>query len=304
MKTLITLVVGLGLAFAPASKTELNFSLEKGKVYGQHNSVSSVTKQTMMGQEMVYTSNAGSTTYFKLNEEGEGDGLYELWYDDISLSFSGMGQEQLFSSADTSNPMGAVLAKVVQKKFQARISKDGNIGEVTGLEEMIEAISTDAEGNTDPMAEQISASFGEDGLARNLERGLNFFPGKALKKGDTWTKTQLSDSGMPLIIENTYTLASTEGEYAMIDVAAVISVDPDNATGDLQGMEATYFLEGTRKGTLKVELKTGWVIEGTMEDDIAGSITIEPNASLPDGLTLPMEIKNGITLDGTKRSHY
>lgn len=300
MKTLITLAVGLGLAFAPASKTELKFSLEKGKTYGVHNAVNSVTKQSMMGEEMVYTSSAGSTTYFKLNEDGDKDGLYELWYDDISLSFSGMGQETSFGSADTANPMGAVLAKVVQKKFQARIGKDGSINEVLGLEEMIKAISTDEEGNVDQTAEQISASFGEDGLARNLERGLNFFPEKALKKGDTWKKTQLSDSGMPLLIENTYTLLSTDATHAMIGVEAVIGVDPDNATGDLQGMEATYFLEGTRKGTLKVELKTGWVTEGNMEDDIAGSITIEPNASLPDGLTLPMEIKNEITLDGTK----
>jgi hypothetical protein len=299
MKVLFSMAVAVLMAAAPASKIELKFALESGKVYSQRTDLQSTTKQTMMGQEMEMKSNAASTTYFELKENEDNNGLYDLWYEDISLSFSGMGQEQSFSSEDGETPIGAILSKLVAKKFEARIKHDGGIEEVNGIEEIISAVTSAQDGEVNPMAEQISASFGANGLERNLESGLNIFPDKAVKKGDFWTKQQLSNSGMPLLIESKFTLASIEGGYAMIDVAGDINVDPENNTADLQGMEATYFLEGKRTGTLKVQISTGWVMEGHLKDDIAGSITIAASAMLPDGMTLPMETVNNITILGT-----
>jgi hypothetical protein len=47
---------------------------------------------------------------------------------------------------------------------------------------------------------------------------------------------------------------------------------------------------------LNVDVATGWVTSGTLKDDIIGSITIAPSAQVPDGMTIPIEMTNTITI--------
>lgn len=297
MKKLIMVGAIAALAFAPPSKTELKFNLKAGKVYHQSVTISNNTKQTAMGQEMEFSSTTTSSTYFERKADTDNGAEYDMWYGDMAMEFEGMGQSQKFSSSDTAEGMGSILGKLTEHKFTAVISHTGAIEEVTGLEELIQKITGESEGG-DQMTQQISESFGDVGLERNLEFGINIFPEGKVKKGDSWTKSHYSNSGMPVIVENTYTLKSMKGNTAEIEVKGTFTVDPDNATGDMQGMEATFFFDGTRTGTLTVETETGWVVSGILNDEIGGSVTIAANAQVPDGMTVPMELTNKTEISG------
>lgn len=297
MKKLI-LVAAIGaLAFTPPSKTELKFDLKEGKVYRQNVTITNSTKQTAMGQEMAFSSSTSSTTYFEKKSTVDNGAEYEMWYGDMEMEFEGMGQSQKFSSSDTSEGMGSVLGKLTDQKFTAVINHSGAIEEVRGLEEMIQKIGEEGEGG-EQVSQQISESFGDVGLERNLEFGINIFPEEPVKKGDSWKKTHYSNSGMPIVVDNTYTLKSVTKETAEIEVNGTFSVDSDNATGNMQGMEATFFFDGVRRGTLTLDVETGWVVLGELNDDIGGSVTIAPSAQVPDGMTIPMELINKTVITG------
>ena len=72
----------------------------------------------------------------------------------------------------------------------------------------------------------------------------------------------------------------------------VITVDPDQSSTELQGMKATYFMEGSRTGSLTMEVNSGFVTSADINDEIIGSINIAGNAQIPDGMTIPIEMNS------------
>lgn len=297
-----TAVIGLAL-IAPsivlAQKVDMKLNLEKGKTYTQKTEVSNITKQTMMGQTMEINTSASSVTYVQPADGKDLKNMYQIWYGNVGMSMTGMGQSQTFSSDTASlesvDPMSKVLASLTDKKFDARITEKGMVEEVMGLEEMVTKATADMPGGP-AMAGQISSSFGDDGLAKNIELTTDIFPQKAVKVGASWSKEQFTSTGLPIIANTTYTLESLDGGIAVVTVKSVLTTDPNNASTQMQGMEATQYYEGERSGTLNVEVATGWVTSGMLKDDIVGSITLAPNAQIPDGMTVPIEMTNNITI--------
>ncbi len=282
-----------------AQKVDMKLNLEKGKKYTQKTEVANVTKQTMMGQVMEINTTASSTTYMELAEDNGKTDTYNIWYGNVGMSMTGMGQSQTFTSdtasLETVDPMSKVLAGLTDKKFDAKITEKGMVEEVMGLEEMVKEATAEMAGGP-AMAEQVASSFGDDGLAKNLEMTTDIFPEKSVKVGDSWTKEQFTSTGLPIISKTTYTLKSVEGGTAVVEVKATLETDPANASTSMQGMDATQYYEGERSGTLNVEVASGWVTSGTLKDDIVGSITLAPNPQIPDGMTVPIEMTNTITI--------
>jgi hypothetical protein len=294
MKKRIFALLAIGaLAFTPAKKADLIFKLAKGKTYVHTSEISSKIKQTAMGQVQEQEATITATTYFEFAEEGTGADMYTMWYDNIGMDISLMGQKQRYTS-DTTNlemvdPMSSLFAGLTKSKFQARITRKGLVEEVMGLEEHIAELTGRDSGSPNQMSEVISSSFGDDGLARNVEISTNIFPESTVKPGDTWTLDQPSNSGLPVKLKNKYTLVSLNDTHAEIELTGLFTVDPANERMEQMGMEMLYFLEGDRKGNLTVEIATGWVTAATITDNITGSVTISPNDQLPDGMTMPLE---------------
>lgn len=300
-KALIGISV-IALAFAPAKKVDLGFKLEKGKTYTQTTEVKSHIKQTIQGQAMETDNVITGTTSFRLKEAGKDGNIYEVSYESIGMKITTMGQTQEFTSDTTKlpqvDPMSRVFSHMTNDSFTAKISTDGEVSEVSGLDEIIQKSANMVGGGNPQMADQLSSSFGDEGLAKNVEMLTDIFPDESVNVGDSWTINKGTATGMPILAENTYTLASIDGGVAVLNLKSELKTDPENSSTQMQGMSAQYFLEGTRTGTLKVEVKTGWVTHADFTDDIFGSITIAPNAQLPDGMTIPIEVKNVATISG------
>jgi len=146
------------------------------------------------------------------------------------------------------------------------------------------------------VSEIMEESLGVNGFAKNLEVTTDIYPEKSVKPGASWSKEQFTSLGLPIISKTTYKLESVKDGVATIKVDAILETDPDNATMQIQGLDATQFIEGTRSGMLQVDVESGWVTSGELNDDIVGSITIAPGAQVPDGLTIPIEVQNKTTI--------
>jgi len=306
MKMILGVAI-LALAFTPAAKkTSFQFKLEDGKVYSQTTNIKGVIKQNIQGMVQETTQNATLQLKMELLESSADQGTYNVWYKSIGMSIesamSGKSMKQEFGS-DTTNmekvdPTSLILSKMTDHKFQATVTHLGEVENVEGLEKIITDALPGDSASAAGMRGNISSSFGDGGFAKNIETVTDIFPDKKVKIGSTWTKESYTASGMPLISKNTYTLKAVEKNKATIDVVSDLSVDPENATTNLQGLDAVFFLEGTRHGTIRVDVETGWVIEANFTDDIVGSLNISPNAQLPDGMTIPMEVENTIVVTG------
>ena len=291
----------LALAFAPmAKKIDLQFKLEKGKTYTQTTVMNTETKQSIQGMEQIIKQTANAETKMKLKSEGSGSNIYTLWYENISMSIDQGGMIQEFSSDTTAlenvDAMSQIFASMTKKEFDADIDLKGTIKEVTGLEEIITDATAPMGEQASMINEQISSGFGDSGLAKNLEMFTAVMPNEAVKVGSTWTNEQFTASGLPLILRNTYTLKSLSDGIATIEVKSDISVDPANSSAEIQGMKASYFLEGNRTGTMQMEVKTGFVTSANIDDEIFGSINLESSPQMPDGMTIPIEMNSNTKL--------
>ena len=305
-KIFIVALVGGLFAFSPAAKKlEFQFKLNPNKVYKQETKLVSNTTQTVQGNEMQSKNVVTSTTYMEVKDEGDTSSIYSVWYDELSMQIEGMGMNQSFSS-DTSSlssvdPMSSILAGLIEKKFDATINTKGKVTYVEKLEEIIEsAVGTAGGAQAEMIREQISSSFGDGGFAKNIEMSTRIVPDKAIKVGDSWEVEQFTSTGMPLILTSTYTLKSVNDGIATIGVDGSLKVDPKNAKTTLQGMNATYYMDGTRTGEIEIEVSTGWMQKGSLTDNIVGSISIEANAQVPNGMTIPMEMNNETTISSTE----
>ena len=303
MRTLLlSCLLIFNFSFAPPKKVDFKFQLEADKTYSQSMTIIGKTKQTMMGQAREIDSKVTNTTNFKLKNTDEGSNVYTVWYSHIGIESAETGNAQTITS-DTSSlevvdPFSATLAQVVDKEFEARISEKGEVTELMGLEEMIAEITGGGEEEPNEMSAVLSSGFGDSGFRNNVEGITHIFPDRPVNVGDTWSRNQNSNTGFPLIIKNTYTLKSVSGNLAVIDVRGPVSVNPEQERAEMGGMEVLYFIEGERTGTLTVEIKTGWVVDATFTDDIGGSLTISPNPQVPEGMTIPLEMKNVTSISG------
>ncbi len=292
------------LAAAPVSKVEIVFKLSKGKVYEQTVVSQSNVKQDAMGQTIEINTVSKFKTALEVLEEKAENSIYNVWYKEMEIEFNGMGQEQK-SCSDTItlavvDPMSEIFSKMTNKKFQATIERKGIVTEILGLDLIINSAAK-KEMNVEPIDDvgrQVLQSYGDEGLKNTLESFIDIFPGKPVKEGDYWSKTHKLNAGMPVISKTKYTLKTIKGNEAQIDVEGTLEIEPGEARAKLNGMDATYFIEGTRKGSLMVEISTGWVNSGSFSDTLDGSITLVPDPSMAEGIVVPIKVTTTTSFTG------
>ncbi len=57
------------------------------------------------------------------------------------------------------------------------------------------------------------------------------------------------------------------------------------------GMKMKLKLNGNMTIEIKIDKRTGWPIEVVISQTLSGSTEVEPNALLPQGMAMPMEMK-------------
>jgi len=122
------------------------------------------------------------------------------------------------------------------------------------------------------------------------------FPDNPVNKGDKWTiKTNL-ESGMAALMTTEYEFTDLGSDYAMIKGNSVIETEDKDAYIESNGMPMKYDLTGSMISEIKVDKETGWIIEANINQEIKGDAYIKGNPQLPNGMKIPMIMKNEMTI--------
>ncbi|HEV8504540.1 MAG TPA: DUF6263 family protein, partial [Chitinophagaceae bacterium] len=81
---------------------------------------------------------------------------------------------------------------------------------------------------------------------------------------------------------NDYNLITGDGRIETLDKEAYIQVNE---------MPIKYNLSGSMVSTIKVDIKTGWVLESKIKHNIAGTAEIKDNPKIPGGMIIPMTLQ-------------
>jgi hypothetical protein len=242
----------------------------------------------MGGQAMEVNNKMGFGYHFGVLDDSAGWKKVESTISKIAMDVNAGGVNINYDSdqpLDTSNVVNSTVGKVFNalkgSQFIFTMNDKGEIGSVSGINELIQKMM-DAVPGAGAMANGMSSAFNENSFKQNIQQAFGMYPGKPVKPGDSWTNTMSVDNnGVPMKLDNTYTLESVNGDNANVKVNSKIS--SDGAAG--------YTMSGTMTGAMMYDVPTGVPVDGNLD------MKIDMNIS---GQAAPLNMDIVINMKGKK----
>jgi Family of unknown function (DUF6263) len=263
----------------------LKFNLPKGAGYDYNMNMDMAVKGEAGGQPVNVTNTMNIGYHFKAIDDSAGWKKLTSTVTRIALKVNAGGTNINFDTdqpVDTSDVISSSIAKALGAlkggEFGFTMNEKGDIGSVTGLDEMLQRMSTGDDQNS------MGSAFNEESFKQNMQSAFGSYPDKPVKPGDSWSKTTTSiNAGMPMNIESVYKLESVSGNIATVNVNSKISTS-DTTSGNTTG---------TMTGLMKYDIPTGLPIDG----DLTMVLDMNINAA---GQTVPMNMNIKMKMTGKK----
>src|SRR6185437_1447641 len=279
-----------------AQKQKLGFNLVVGKTYYQIMQSSSDIEQDIKGQKVSINLTISGQIAFKVTNLI--DTIYDISvsYHQLAMSMKLPNRDVSFNSdnKDENDIFSQLLSAIIDKPFFIKMTTLGRIVEVKNIdsvfEEALDKFSKLSETQKQQMMGQLMQSFGEKSFKGNFEMITAIYSNNRVEKGDTWTTKTNLETGMAATLITTFELKDKVENYNLIIGNGNIETLKKDAYTQVNGMPAKYNLTGTLNSSLKVDNKTGWIIEGKINELISGTVEIKDNPNLPGGMSIPMSI--------------
>ncbi len=271
----------------------LKFNLKPGDKYLFSSVVKQDITQEMMGQKVVTKQDMSSDYIYDVQTVKDGIATINVTFSAIKMDTDVAGgmQQLHFDSDNPDADTGElkVLSNLVGKSFLLYVNEEGKVERIEGLAEMIGSVD-------EQHAEILKQSFGDSSMIQSMNQITNIYPNKPVGKGDSWTKSSAgSVAGMlHSTATSDFSLSDISGDLALlaVDGQMVFSKLENSSNPLLQG--AKFDLNGTQKGTLEVDIKSGLPVRTTLKQNISGTLEIQ-------GMQIPMTIVSDITITGKKK---
>ena len=266
--TLVLMAAWQACTSASGNEVVLKFNLEKGKTY--HYAMDIDMENEMQGQKMASDMNFEYDV--QITDEKDGVKTLTTTYRRIAMDMNAPGMRMEIDTdeplkdtaagapANPMNMMGRMFHAVKGKSFQMKVNEQGQIVEVTGMDQLAEAMvnSTGADEEMKQSMRQMFASqFSEENIRQSFSQAFNIFPARPVKVGDTWDREMDMKGLMAGNYKTTYTVKEISGNSVVLDMKSAMAI------GDMKG---------SQEGTLRVDARTGLVTEGSMEQKFGGAV--------------------------------
>lgn len=286
---------------ANEKKADLGLNLKTGETYSQIYISNTTITQTIYGMEQVIKMDVTGGMDFHVNENLGESYLMSASYSSLIMKMNTPMGEMLFSSESEGVDVFSTLIKtMIGKEFTLEMSRDGTVSRIENLDNIFEGMFESFPKLTEPQKQQIltqlQQAYGEKAFKGNIEMITAIFPNKEVKVGEKWENSVKLESGMSSFMNNTFTLVDLNSDAIIIEGTSQISTEDKDAYVDVNGMPTRYNLTGKMQSSYKLDPESNWVVEGKIEQEISGDAHIKDSPNLPGGITIPMVIKNDMTI--------
>jgi len=305
-------IVVLTMSILSGCQNTLNikFNMKKGDKYKVVVTSAQKITEDINGQKMNIDQTSKTSYLYNVTDvASDGTTTINIKFDGISIKMANENQTYEFDSSkanDEKDAQGTAYKALVGQSFIIKISKDGKVQEIAGVDKIfsniIDTLQISDQNTKDTLTETIKQSFGDEALKQNFGSMTEMYPeNKKIKVGDSWENKETISVGYPMIINNKWTLKANEGDILTMDVDSSIDADNSSEPMDLMGIKVKYALKGTQKGIMKLTKSNGFIQSGEVNQNITGTMNIEATDLLPDGLSVPMTIEGKTTYEVTKQ---
>jgi hypothetical protein len=300
MKNLI--LVLLSVLVLGSDKYELSLKLEKGKTYYLNQESDILIHQTLEGQHIDIEMKMDAQYSYVIKEIKkdfyEADCQITTMYYKMKTPYSKMEFDSKNPEVDIFNQ---AMIEMINKPFHLKLNFDGTIKEMTGIKQIIDDLIEKFNYLPDETLAEIrkllNDTFGKDALKGSFELITAIFPNTAVNVNERWKKSIKTNSSMEFTQDYTYTLNKAKRKYYLLSGEADISSETKRVSiGDSY---ATYHLKGKAISDVKVDRKTGWIMDMDIRQNIKGHYDLEvPGDSKT--YKVPVDMKTHTVIRGGK----
>ena len=295
--------MALALAFSGRSQTvDLKLNLEAGKEYKQVTTAKSTSEFEAEGQKMKNVMTDVSAVSFLVKKVNQKDyDLEERFLSARICSESPAGTMDCSSEKNDEKDMfSAVLKAMTNKPFDVKMGTRGEVLEIKGVEAIWDS-AMDQMGSVPDMTKTqikslIMQAFGPDAIKSNSNLTMDVFPDKPISRGDKWTRTKSLQSLIKMQVSTEYELVDLTADFALIRGNSTLQTPADAAASEMMGMAVKYNINGTMVSEIRIDRKSGWIIDARINQEISGVATIAANPDMPGGMSLPMKGTTELTI--------
>ncbi|MET0394131.1 MAG: DUF6263 family protein [Chitinophagaceae bacterium] len=290
----------LMMAITARAQELIALNLARNGTY-THSSASKVSiRQTVSGQQTDVSMNVSSTINFTVT--GIRDTLYlmEARYTRLAVDMKLPDGNVSYSSDKDNDPMSNLLAMIINKPFDIRMTKKGRITASSGVESLIAGIADSLAGVSDAqkqqLRDQVTKAYGDQALKGSIEMVTALFPDTRVAPGNKWSVRSRLESGLPAAVETIYELKAVTDSSYRIAGSSLIRTENKDEYMPLDKMFVKYDLTGTMLTDIEIDKKTGWIISCAGKQQIAGTAEMKTDAGpSATGMIITMIIKNELT---------
>ncbi len=254
-----------------AQSVDLKYDLNQGDKYEYKLHIDQDIVFDAGGQTMALDQLMDFRMTSNVNEKMGSEYRIATSIDAIKMTQSIFGMQITYDSEDPNsmqNPMAAKIGEemnnIIGKDYKMTMDEKGHITEVD------------------------ASNLSNDEVINNISSGSNFaiYKDGPVSVGESWEGDVEPIENSDMKVQMTYTLLKVSGKEATLGLNGTIS---SNKIDD-QEMK----MDGTLTGEMRVDVKTGWLIESVLNQEI--ELDIEQN-----GQTFPATISGTITTTSEKK---
>jgi len=207
-----------------------------------------------------------------------------------------------YDSADppeTAHPLAMKFAVLLGESFTIGLTPEGKVTSLEGVDAMfariLEGMDAPFPGMRQILEKQLQGLIGGNGLKEMVENSLAVYPPESVAVGDSWNGTSVFSKGLPLTMENTWTLKTLEDDKAVLAVESKIYPNAQVGPVDMGFSQLRYEVSGTQQGEIEIDLKTGWPSRQRLTQELSG--TMDTQAGPIAGKSYAVSIRSDIRVE-------
>ncbi|WP_282015622.1 DUF6263 family protein [Marinifilum flexuosum] len=298
MKKLLTLALILSATlFVQAKKYELALNLEVGKEYTQKSNAKMTITQNFNGMPIEIGMNVKGDYTFKIMGAENNQYNMEVKYAVVEMEMESAQGKSSFSSKTPSEQdiMSTMLSRMIDKPFTMIMSQSGKVIEIKGIDNLFGSLFEGydlTEQQKEQILAQLKQSYGAKAIKGSFEQITAIYPEQKVKLGKTWSTETSIEAGMSVNLTTNFVLKAANTDYFLIHGEGNLASNPDAPYIKQNGMDMKILVDGQLTSEIKIDRKTGWIIDATIVQNLSGNTELKASEQMPDGMSIPMTIKS------------
>ena len=261
----------------------------------QRSSADLTINEEVNGQKIDIVSTVSGNISFKVIEKSASSYILETAYTELNMSMKTPNGEVSFSSTkpyDEKDIFSRLLKNMIGHSFYINMQSNGKINEIKGIDSLwTNMFSSFPELDADKKEQilaQLKQSYGENSIKGNIEQLTAIFPSQKVRVNEQWQNSIDLRTTMHATINNHFKLLDYNPSYFDIENHADTKTSED--TLQTNGMPATYKLAGPTDSRIKIDSKTGWILEANIHMELKGTLQLLDNPKIPGGMLIGMDM--------------